>query len=55
MKPILFSSTDTTFDTNGIGRLDPMTCTVTEKRNGEYELQATLSIGGTTRLHFGRM
>jgi len=46
MKPILFSSTDTTFDTNGIGRLDPMACTVTEKRNGEYELQATLSVGG---------
>ena len=43
MKPILFESTATTFNTNGQGRLDPISCTVTEERNGQYELEMVIS------------
>lgn len=40
MKPILFDKTANTFTTNGIGRLaDAISCTVTEERNGQYELE----------------
>ena len=39
MKPILFAESANTFTTNGIGRLtDALSCTVTEERNGSYEL-----------------
>lgn len=39
MTPILYESTEREFTTNGIGRLsDAEQCTVTEERNGEYEL-----------------
>lgn len=39
MIPVLYSSTTTTFTTNGIGRLsDAVSCEVTEERNGKYEL-----------------
>ena len=39
MIPILYESTETTFTSNGIGRLsDAVSCTVTEERNGPYEL-----------------
>jgi len=39
MIPILFNATETAFTSNGIGRLvDAIECTVTEERNGEYEL-----------------
>ena len=39
MIPILFEKTDTSFVTNGIGRLiDAVSCKVTEQRNGSYEL-----------------
>ena len=40
MIPCLYASTETKFDHNGIGKLaDTQSCTVTEKRNGSYELK----------------
>ena len=40
MIPILYSETEREFKTNGIGRLvDAISCTVTEARNGVYELE----------------
>lgn len=40
MIPILYGETEREFKTNGIGRLvDAISCTVTEERNGEYELE----------------
>lgn len=39
MRPILFPSTEKSFQSNGLGRLDPLSCTVTEELNGEYELE----------------
>ena len=39
MKPILYSPNETEYKTNGLGRLsDAISCTVTEERNGMYEL-----------------
>ena len=39
MKPILFPSTATEFNTQGLGVLtDAISCTVTEERNGAFEL-----------------
>lgn len=47
MKPILFSEASTTFTTNGIGRLtDAIACTVTEERNGSYELEMEYPVTG---------
>lgn len=47
MIPILYETTETTFTTNGIGRLsDAVSCTVTEVRNGEYELEMEYPITG---------
>ena len=47
MKPILFSENSTSFTTNGIGRLsDAISCTVTEERNGLYELEMEYPIDG---------
>ena len=47
MKPILFEKTDTTFNTQGLGRLsDAISCTVTEERNGSYELEMEYPIDG---------
>lgn len=47
MIPILFAENSTEFISNGIGRLsDAMTCKVTEKRNGEYELEMTYPMSG---------
>lgn len=43
MKPILFASNATTFTSNGLGRLDCIECTVTEERNGMYELDMTIA------------
>ena len=43
MKPILFDKTATTFTTNGLGRLDLISCKVTEERNGIFELEAEIS------------
>lgn len=39
MKPILFAENSTTFNTNGIGRIDCISCKVTEEKNGPYELE----------------
>ena len=45
--PILYSSTETTFDSNGIGVLsDALSCNVTEERNGSFELQMKYPIDG---------
>lgn len=47
MKPILFAENSTTFTTNGIGRLsDAISCTVTEERNGLYELEMVYPVTG---------
>ena len=47
MKPILFPEGQTDFTTNGIGRLpDAISCTVTEERNGQYELHMEYPIDG---------
>ena len=44
MKPILYGAEETEFNTNGIGRLNPSRCVVTEERNGQFELQMDLSV-----------
>lgn len=47
MKPILFEKTATDFSTFGICRLpDAETCTVTEERNGVFELEMLYPISG---------
>ena len=47
MKPILFPEGQTDFTTNGLGRLsDAISCTVTEERNGQYELHMEYPIDG---------
>lgn len=47
MKPILFEYNETSFTSNGIGRLsDATSCIVTEERNGEYELAMEYPEGG---------
>lgn len=48
MKPILFSKDATTFNTNGIGRLEAISCLVTEERNGIFEFEMTIA---ETALH----
>ena len=50
MKPILFPADETTFQTNGLGRLsDAISCMVTEERNGQYELHMVYP---QTGIHF---
>ena len=44
MKPILFDKTETAFQSNGLGRLDPISCYVTEERNGQYELEMVVDV-----------
>lgn len=47
MIPILYDRYETSFTTNGIGRLaDCISCTVTEERNGMYELEFEYPITG---------
>lgn len=47
MTPILYESTETAFITNGIGALsDCISCTVTEERNGIFELEMEYPISG---------
>ena len=47
MIPILYESTETAFETNGIGRLrDCLACKVTEERNGIYECEFEYPVGG---------
>lgn len=47
MIPILYDSTETTFTSNGLGRLrDCIECVVTEERNGIYECDFSYPVGG---------
>lgn len=47
MIPILFDKTETAFTSNGIGRLtDCISCSVTEERNGIYEVELEYPITG---------
>ena len=46
MIPILFDSSATTFTTNGIGRLDAISCIITEELNGIFELEITYPASG---------
>ena len=46
MKPILFDANATTWTTNGIGRLDAISCVVTEELNGLFELEMTYPESG---------
>lgn len=43
MKPILFDKSATIFTSNGLGRLDFISCKVTEERNGIFELEAEIA------------
>lgn len=50
MIPILYDYNELTFTSNGLGRLsDCLSCTVTEERNGRFDLEFTYPITG---LHF---
>lgn len=44
MKPVLFESTATRYNTQGIGTLDCISCVVTEERNGIFELEMKVSV-----------
>lgn len=47
MNPILYFSTETAFDTNGLGVLsDAVSCTVIEERNGMFELEMQYPVSG---------
>lgn len=47
MIPCLYDAKEMTFDHNGIGKLaDAQSCTVTEKRNGSYELKLVCPADG---------
>ena len=47
MIPILYDKTETTFTSNGLGRLaDCLRCIVTEERNGIYECEFDYPISG---------
>lgn len=47
MIPILFNQEETSFSTNGLGKLSEASrCIVTEERNGIYELEMTYPIDG---------
>ena len=48
MNPILFAKDATQLNTNGIGRLEAISCSVTEERNGIFELEMTIA---ETALH----
>lgn len=53
MIPILYSQEETTFASNGIGRLvDCISCEVTEERNGEFEVEFQYPITGK---HYGEI
>lgn len=53
MIPILFPQGTTDYSTNGLGRLaDATDCTVTEERNGQYELEMKYPITG---IHFDQI
>lgn len=46
MIPILFDSAATVFNTNGLGRLDAISCTVSEELNGIFELEMAYPVSG---------
>ncbi len=47
MKPILYSYSEQSFHSNGLGILnDAISCVVTQERNGMYELEMEYPIGG---------
>lgn len=47
MIPVLYPTTETEFASNGIGHLnDAITCTITEERNGAFELEMQYPISG---------
>ncbi len=47
MIPILYDKNETSFTTNGIGRLtDTTRCICTEERNGEYEVEFEYAVSG---------
>ena len=46
MKPILFDSDATTYTTNGLGRLDAISCIITEELNGIFELEMEYPVSG---------
>jgi len=46
MIPVLFDSNETAFTSNGLGRLDAISCSVTEELNGLYELELEYPISG---------
>ena len=47
MIPILYESSETVFDSNGLGRLhDCLSCIVTEERNGIYECDFSYPVDG---------
>lgn len=53
MTPILYPSTETQFDSNGIGIMaDAVSCKVTEELNGGYELVMQYPIDG---IHYGEI
>lgn len=58
MIPILYESTETEFDSNGLGRLrDCISCIVTEERNGIYECDFEYPVNGQNydRIRLGRI
>lgn len=46
MIPILFDSNETEFSSNGLGRLDAISCVVSEELNGIFELEMSYPVGG---------
>ena len=45
---LLYPSTETEFQNNGLGALsDAISCTVTEERNGMYELEMQYPVSGS--------
>lgn len=46
MRPILFDASATSWNTNGLGRLDAISCTVSEELNGLYELEMEYPASG---------
>lgn len=46
MVPVIFDSNETAFTSNGLGRLDAISCSVTEELNGLYELELEYPISG---------
>lgn len=58
MIPILYKSTETEFDSNGLGRLrDCIECKVTEERNGIYEVEFQYPVDGANydKIQLGRI